>query len=121
MKNAVKTEFIRFWGDRTPFSFLNEPFKEPSGTWIRVSVLSQPSEYRILTGEFPQRHGRMIIQIFCPFGKGTFEADTHASAIRDHFEGLRIGEVSFTSVEVEEIGRDGEWFQVNVACSFTHN
>jgi hypothetical protein len=68
------------------------------------------------------RLGFVTIQIFTPNGKGLQEAYDLAKVVSDAFEGVSTsGGVWFRNVRLNEIGRDGEFFQLNVVVEFRYD
>lgn len=69
-----------------------------------------------------KRLGLLTTQIFVPTGKGLQEAYDLAKVISDAFEGTSTpGGVWFTNVRLNEVGRDGEFFQLNVIIEFSYD
>lgn len=68
------------------------------------------------------RLGFITVQIFTPNGKGLQEAYDLAKVVSDAFEGISTpGGVWFRNVRLNEVGRDGEFFQLNVVIEFRYD
>jgi len=68
------------------------------------------------------REGLLIVQIFTPAGKGLQEAYNLAKVVVDAYEGSTTpGGVWFRNVRLNEIGRDGRFFQMNVLVEFLYD
>lgn len=68
------------------------------------------------------RLGFITTQIFVPTGKGLQEAYDLAKVISDAFEGTSTpGGVWFSNVTLNEVGREGEFFQLNVVIEFRYD
>lgn len=68
------------------------------------------------------RLGFLTTQIFVPVGKGLQEAYDLAKIVSDAFEGASTpGGVWFRDVRLNEVGRDGEFFQLNVVADFRYD
>lgn len=68
------------------------------------------------------RLGFLTVQIFTPNGKGLQEAYDLAKVVSDVFEGTSTpGGVWFRNVRLNEVGRDGEFFQLNVIVEFRYD
>jgi len=69
-----------------------------------------------------RRYGDAYVQIFIPQGKGTTAirdlAETMANALEDadHTLGVRIRDT-----QINELGSDGVYWQINVVTSFTYD
>jgi len=68
------------------------------------------------------RLGFLTVQIFTPNGKGLQDAYDLAKVVSDAFEGISTpGGVWFRNVRLNEVGRDGEFFQLNVIVEFRYD
>jgi hypothetical protein len=68
------------------------------------------------------RLGFITTQIFTPSGKGLQEAYDLGKVVSDAFEGAATpGGVWFRNVRLNEVGRDGEFFQLNVVAEFRYD
>ena len=121
-KKELLSAFTTAWASRTPVTFDNESFNPPSdGAWLRTVIRNTDSAQETLgrvTNRKFERIGVVLTQVFTPSNGGTSEADALSMAVRDIFEGTRIGGVVLNNVVIREIGVDGKWYQVNVEASF---
>jgi len=104
------------------------PQKPPTGSdpWARVTLQHVTGNQASLTGGLGtarySRAGILTIQIFTPAGEGLLEAHNLAKIITDAFEGTATANgVWFRNARVNEIGPDGDWYQVNVLIDFTYD
>lgn len=68
------------------------------------------------------RLGFLTVQVFTPNGKGLQDAYDLAKVVSDAFEGTATpGGVWFRNVRLNEVGRDGEFFQLNVVVEFRYD
>ena len=68
-----------------------------------------------------RRNGTIIISIFVPIGKGLSSSSILAKLATDAYEGEHsINGVWFRNVRLQEVGRDGEFFQTNVLVEFEY-
>lgn len=68
------------------------------------------------------RQGVLTVQIFVPGGKGLSTAYNLGKVVSDAFEGVSNSSgVWFRSVRIREVGRDGEFFQLNVIVDFQYD
>ncbi len=69
-----------------------------------------------------ERNGVIIIMVFTPIGLGLSSSYTLAKILADAFEGQSSpGGVWFQNVRINEIGREGQFFQSNMLVDFTYN
>jgi hypothetical protein len=68
------------------------------------------------------RLGFLTTQVFVPVGKGLQESYELAKVVSDAFEGTATpGGVWFRNVRLNEVGRDGEFYQLNVIVEFSYD
>lgn len=68
------------------------------------------------------RLGFITVQIFTPSGKGLQESYDLCKVVSDAFEGATTpGGVWFRNVRLNEVGRDGEFYQLNVIAEFRYD
>lgn len=69
-----------------------------------------------------RRTGTITVQIFTLSSKGLSEAQRLAKVVGDAFEGQSTpGGVWFKNVRMNEIGRDGQFFQTNLLTDFEYD
>ncbi|MCP4897717.1 MAG: hypothetical protein GY906_12155 [bacterium] len=99
----------------------------PTGAWARVTVRHSDGNQATLSNSVGQRRfrheGTVFVQIFTPLDEGLTLADALTSIVKYAFEGevTSPGRVIFRRVRVNEVGRDGQWFQVNVLADFEYD
>lgn len=94
--------------------------------WARVTIQHTDGGQGSLTGGLGTtrwtRFGILTVQLFVPSGEGLSEAHTLGKLVTDAFEGVSTTNgVWFRNVRINEIGPDGEWYQVNVLVDFTYD
>ena len=112
-----------------PIFYWDRPDAEPpsSGSWCRITVRHARGEQATLSGETGQRefeHGGLVtVQIFAESGEGGTESDQLAAIAKNSFEGVTTspGRVLFRNVRFNEVGQDGQWFQINVLADFEYD
>lgn len=68
-----------------------------------------------------QRLGTSVASIYTPVGKGLSESYALAKTVADAYEGKTSQNgVWFRNVRIQEIGRDGEFYQTNVLVDFEY-
>lgn len=69
-----------------------------------------------------ERTGFVVVQIFCPIGKGKGEGLSVAKSLSDGYEGKSssVG-VWFSNVRINEIGVDGDFYQINFIADFKYD
>jgi len=69
-----------------------------------------------------RRLGLLTIQVFTPIGNGLQDSYVLGKVAADAFEGSSTpGGVWFRDVRLNEIGRDGKFFQTNVLIDFQYD
>lgn len=98
-----------------------------SGSWARVTVRHNIGGAATLGGEVGNRRfrheGIVTVQVFTEHGNGQVDSDVLATVAMDAFEGevTSPGRVIFRNVRINEVGLDGQWFQVNVLAEFEYD
>ena len=95
-------------------------------SWARVTLAHNGGQQSSLSGALgTQRYDRLgllLVQIFVPAGEGLSEAHTLAKIVADAYEGASTSNgVWFRNVQVNEVGPDGDWYQVNVIIDFVYD
>lgn len=68
------------------------------------------------------RGGSLYVQIFAPTGNGLQESYQLAKVVTDAFEGNSSPNgVWFRAVRINEVGKDGAFFQTNVIVNFAYD
>lgn len=98
-----------------------------SSAWARVTVAHNVGGQATLANESGQRRFRHVgivtVQIFTPTGDGQVLSDQLITIVKDAFEGVTTtpGRVIFRRTRVNEVGQEGQWFQVNVLADFEYD
>ena len=95
-----------------------------TGPWARLSVRHARGQQETLPNPLGnrlfRRDGVIIIQIFTPLGNGLALSDQLAKLVMDAYESSSTS-VLFRNVQLNEIGPDGNWYQVNVVVEFEYS
>lgn len=128
-KNEILDIFKAAW-DPTGYPVHYEAVREDRSTdqnpWAVVTLQHAAGFQSTLNGANGTRTftrlGFVTVQIFKPSGKGLQEAYDLAKVVSDAFEGTATpGGVWFRDVRLNEVGRDGEFFQMNVVAEFRYD
>ena len=102
-------------------SYDNAPFAQPDTEWVRWTIITGDSvRTEIGTTTTLRTIGVGIASIFVPREIGMRRALEVADVVRDAFDPRETVEgVSYDSPSMENLGRDGEFWSVNVRCPFS--
>jgi len=125
LHNAVRTRFSTLV--ETPESvttlYDNDPQQPPEdGLWVRWSV--RPGEsIRVENGGAPNTHryrtpGIAVAQVFFPLQEGENIQLALIDVIVPAFRGVTAAGVTYQTPRVQQIGKDGRWWQINVVVNF---
>lgn len=129
--DEILTLFKTAWdttGHVADYANVERPVTVPPTTtapWARARVQHTFGEQDTLAGPTGtqrfRRDGLFTCQIFVPSGEGLSEAYSLAKTVMDAFEGASTDSgVWFRNARVNEVGPDGEWYQLNVLVDFTY-
>jgi hypothetical protein len=99
----------------------------PTGTdpWARVNIQHTDEEQASLSGGLGtsryMREGGLAVQVFTRTGEGLSTGHSLAKIVQDAFEGQTSSGIWFRNVRVNEIGPDGDWYQINVLIDFIYD
>ncbi len=126
----ILTLFKTAW-DTTGFTALypNVPGEPPKAQvpWARVTLQHTGGGQGSLSGALGtkkwDRNGVLIVQVFVPNGEGLSQAYSLAKIVTDAYEGVSspLRGVWFRNARINEVGPDGEWFQVNALVDFMYD
>lgn len=89
--------------------------------WARLSIKHNNGGHNAIGNHSFFRSGEVWIQLFGPLGQGLSGLDGYVKIVMDAYEGkTTAGGVWFKDVRFKEIGRDGDFYQVNVIASFRY-
>lgn len=98
-----------------------------SGAWCRLTVRHAEGRTAAIGGPAGSRRfrhtGTVTVQIFTPHNEGGTLSDQLCDVVENAYEGAVTspGRVIFRNVRTNEIGQDGQWFQVNVLADFEYD
>lgn len=109
-----------------PTQFDNVEFIKPdpqdrSVKWARLQILEGDTRQATLGSGTANRYrtpGIMLVSLFVPAGVGDGKQRELADVISSKFRSVTYDGVVFHTPRINPIGRDGEWYQVNVTCPF---
>ena len=115
--------------DATGYNLHYESVKQQRDTdndpWAAVSIrhaLGQQSSLGGIGSRRFTRNGTIFVQIFTLIGKSLQEAYQLAKIVGDAYEGQASANgVWFRDIRVNEIGRDGTFYQMNVLIDFQYD
>ncbi len=124
----ILTLFKTAW-DLTGYPLLYEGIggEKPTaqGPWARITLrhfLGDQESLGPIGGRKFSKGGLVIVQTFVPIGEGLSDAYNVAKIAADAFEGKATPlNVWFRNVRINEIGAEGDWYQVNVLADFTYD
>lgn len=95
-------------------------------SWARVTLEHLDGGQGSLSGGLGtqryDRDGNLTIQIFTPAGTGLSEGHSLAKIVTDAYDGIATSNgVWFRNARVNEIGPDGDWYQINVIIDFNYD
>ena len=101
------------------------PTPDPELSWARVTIQHLGGGQDALAGALGksrfQRLGIVTVQVFTLVGTGLSHAHTLSKIVTDGYDvGSTPGGVWFRNVRMNEVGPDGDWYQVNVLADFNY-
>jgi len=106
-------------GTGSRIQYDNQEFVKPQDQiWVRVTILNGHSAAKAIGSQRFRNPGVMIAQIFGPIGDGDRDQTRVADTIRREFRAVTDGDVSWHTPSQDRVGRDDNWYQINVNCPF---
>jgi hypothetical protein len=103
----------------------NVSFTPPqSAPWLRFQINEGNASTPAFGSGVVYRHpGNVIVQVFVPANEGDGRARSIADTVAAVYRGKRLtpGIRFFDAPYVNTVGRDGDWYQVNVICPFAYD
>jgi hypothetical protein len=108
-----------------PTQFDNAPFVQPEGAkWVRLTILETTGD-TFEKGSRPRYRtvGVAIVNVFVPVSSGDQEGLEIVDWVADVFRNVRVDGIRFytPSLQTLGVGRDGQWWQLNVEMPFEHD
>lgn len=128
-RDEILAVFKTAW-DTTSYQAFYDDVRQQRGDtespWASVHLRHASGGQATLSGETGSRTfartGNITTQIFTPSGKGLQDAYALAKVVSDAFEGANTpGGAWFRNVRLNEVGRDGQFFQLNVIVDFSYD
>ena len=92
-----------------------------ANSWARVALRHSGGGNDAIGNKLFRRAGTVTVQLFNRFGEGLSELDALTKVSLDAFQGKSTpGGAWFRNVRSNEVGIDGEWFQVHVLADFEY-
>jgi len=91
--------------------------------FARITVRHQISPQETIGGVGNRKHlteGLVTVQVFTASGDGHTLPDQIAEILKAAMRNVRVGDLWFFDVRVNEIGTDGPWFNQNVLGNFRY-
>lgn len=128
-RREILSKFKTAWDTTSYEAFYDDVKKQRSSSsspWAVVTLRHTAGRQSTLSSDVGNRRfsrtGTLTVQIFTSAGKGLQESYDLAKVVSDAFEGSYTpGGVWFRNLTLREVGRDGEFFQVNVITEFTYD
>jgi len=124
-RDAILELFTTAWNAQTnptPLFYWDKPHDPPQdGEYARITVRHNLGFDGAIGGTCFTRQGIITVQIFTKFGEGLSRSDVLTKVALDAFQGKSTcGGVWFRNVRPNEVGQNGDFFQVNVIADFEY-
>lgn len=96
----------------------------PGTPWLRFTITEGEANTPAFGSGVVYRHpGNVIVQVFVPANEGDGRARSIADTVAAVYRGKRIanGIRFFDAPYINNVGRDGDWFQINVVAPFEYD
>ena len=116
---AIESRFTGAW-THTPFVFGNKSY-DPNinQDWVRLTVLDGDGFQISLGVNSLDRHAGVVsIQIFTVVNQGEERSRWLVDKATEIFRKVSFSGLLFRVPNVDRVGADGTWFQMNVDCPF---
>ncbi len=123
-RKAVQARLADNW-TTTVIKFENVPLKKTYDKYIALFIRHGERDQLTLGSDPTVRSTSLvIIQIFVPKDTGTDLAKAYADTLAALFDRIQLIDeesnlLSFETADIEEVGEDGAWYQVNVTVPYT--
>lgn len=113
---ALSDRFLDQWGDLTPVSMEGLPaLPDQDDAWVRFTIRPGKQRYFGGNGNHYEQLGRVYLQIFVPTGQGDGLAYELAERFIEIFRDYRVENLICETPDLDVVGEDGPWLQVNVS------
>jgi len=103
----------------------NVSFTPPADApWLRFTITEGTASTTAFGSGVTYRHpGNVIVQVFVPTNEGDGRARSIADTVAAVYRGKRLapGIRFFDAPYINNVGRDGDWFQINVVAPFEYD
>ncbi len=118
------TEFGAGSSSPVPFQFEGEDFKEPRGTWMRLSINTNSRNQETLGPIGSRRYfsgASIFVQVNTLANQGRKAGDTVAKRVLDLYEGQGFGGVACNDGIAREQPVSGRWKSIVCEVEFTYD
>lgn len=115
---AIEAHLIANWSE-TLMVYQNVKYDGSASEWCRMS-LQNADAFQASMGVSPAFRyiGVMFIQIFVRPDTGSGRAMAIADAVTTMFRAQTISGITFRVPQIQKVGEDDGWYQVNVSVDF---
>lgn len=99
----------------------NQKLETNADTWVRVSFLTGgnfQADFGSPSNKKFRQVGILQFSIFYKLGRGTAATNAIVDLINTVFRSKKVNGVAYQTPNVKTIGRDDEYWQINVDCPF---
>lgn len=112
---ALSDRFLSEWNDLTPVAMEGLPaLPEQDDAWVRFTIRPGRQNHGNL-GRLYEQQGRVWLQVFVPVAEGDGLAYELADRFIEIFRSYREGNLICSTPDMNVVGEDGNWLQVNVS------
>ena len=103
-----------------PIRYENVPFTIPDNTpWVSCHIKRGGLTQEEFANTGYEVFGVLILQVFTPLNKGMNESNTISDSLATLFERVNVGTVWFSHPDINDVGPDNNWYQVNISIPFS--
>lgn len=99
----------------------NQKYEPNIDTWIRISFMTGgnfQADFGAPSNKRFRQVGILQFAVFHKLGRGTTVQSAIVDLINTAFRSKKVNGVLYKTPDIKTIGRDGEYWQVNVDCQF---
>lgn len=127
-RDVILTQFKTAWDllsspPKVLYDDVSDDIPPASSPWVRVTVQTYYGGQATLGSRGNRQFdhfGSVTVQVFTPIGDGMDLSDSLSQSALDIFEGESTGSIWFRNVRANDIGVEGDWYQVNVRADFEY-
>lgn len=117
---AIEQHLVTQWGNRTVIVHPNSEAAPAGAEHIEWQIISQEAfNVAGMATQKEVRHpGMLRVDIRVPLGTGDGPARDHGDYLMDLFRNTSIDRITFRAPTLRALGRDGDYYRVQVDCPF---